>query len=341
MKRLLYILTLLILSFVGLSQTQQNLGAPNTNVVVRGLMGIDTGFQYRTSYADTAAANLSLYLSSRAGMTIRTGNTLWIRNSDATQWLEFGSGALYVDTTQTVRLNNNGSFANPLQAHVQISQQQGNALDTLPDGIYVPSMIQNGIISGLRVVWETGLTYTVTAGTYAINGIVYNSPETSITLDNADPSLNRFDGFVATTSSTVIDLVSCRIGYTDTSSAISSCFICAVTDGPADIASSAIPLPAVIVTALLEVVAEVLVMLTKEVVDTPVMSKMSSILRVNPVLATLKSPPAIIVKFKLRLFMSIVVVPVNVPPKVTLLAVAVNPFEAVTVLPKGNHDEPR
>ena len=188
MKRL-YIFLLCLFSFAtAFSQfpITQGLGAPNTLVKARNGLGVDSGFVYVNSFADTATANLG-YLKNIPGITIRTVNTLWIRDNTAQYWIEFGAGSLHVDTTETIRLEGDGSADNPLAAHLAISQQSGNILDTLPDGVYVPSSVQNGLRTGGIVTWEVDYTYTVSPATYAINNVSYASPETEITLDNVTP----------------------------------------------------------------------------------------------------------------------------------------------------------
>ncbi len=52
------------------------------------------------------------------------------------------------------------------------------------------------LISGGGVVWTgTGLNFVVAAADYIINGVEYTSPQTSLTLSAADPSLDRIDTF--------------------------------------------------------------------------------------------------------------------------------------------------
>lgn len=63
--------------------------------------------------------------------------------------------------------------------------QQGSGGGTvLPDGVY----------SGGQVAWSgTGYDYIVSAATFVLGGVIYNSPQTTITLPPADPALNRID----------------------------------------------------------------------------------------------------------------------------------------------------
>lgn len=207
MKRLYILLVFLVSAVTAFSQfpSRQNLNyAPSVRTWTNAL-SVDSGFIYRVNYPDTATANVG-YLKNIPGLILRTENKLWMRSNDASRWIETGAGSLNVDTTNSIIHIGDGSVGNPLQSHVVISQQAGNAIDTLPDGIYVSNYIQNGLISGGLVIWQTGLTYIVTPATYAIGGVIYNSPETTITLDNADPTDNRIDGFVVTTSNTAIDL---------------------------------------------------------------------------------------------------------------------------------------
>jgi hypothetical protein len=210
MKKIHILLSFLICSLSAFSQgfpVQQNIGAPKTMVVARGGMAADSGFIHITSFSDTSEANLG-FLDEIPGITIRTVNKLWMRSNDATMWIETGAGSLNVDTTNSILLRGTGSLADPLVSDLIVSPTPGNTIVVLPNGVYstTAAQVQNGLISGGLVIWQTGLTYTVTAATYAIGGVIYTSPETSITLDNADPTNDRIDGFVVTTSSTAIDL---------------------------------------------------------------------------------------------------------------------------------------
>jgi hypothetical protein len=63
-----------------------------------------------------------------------------------------------------------------------------------------PQYIAPQAISGCGVEYVTGLTYTVGACTYSINGVTYNSPLSTVTLGTADPTNPRIDAiFVDTT----------------------------------------------------------------------------------------------------------------------------------------------
>lgn len=63
-----------------------------------------------------------------------------------------------------------------------------------------PQYIAPQAISGCGVEYVSGLTYTVGACTYSINGVVYNSPLSNVTLATADPTNPRIDViFVDTT----------------------------------------------------------------------------------------------------------------------------------------------
>jgi len=211
MKKLISILSFLICALSAFGQTTpttpaapiQNLGAPTNIVDTRGTHAANMGFAWYGDFVDTTSANLT-FAKNIAGMTIRTGNTWWYRDTSKTEWRSWGSGSLYVDTTQTIRLNGTGSLANPLQAHGIISQMNGNSIVSLPDGFFSQSFVQNGIISGGLIVFEQNLDYTVTAAEYAIANIRYSSDETGITLAAADPTFNRFDLVVVDVNGDVV-----------------------------------------------------------------------------------------------------------------------------------------
>ena len=60
----------------------------------------------------------------------------------------------------------------------------------------------NAIISG-SVVWDEGLQYTATNLVYIIEGTIYEAPNTTVVLSDADPTLSRIDVIYADTDGTV------------------------------------------------------------------------------------------------------------------------------------------
>lgn len=68
-------------------------GATNNQWYNKGSFGVDGGIVFRTSFADTAAANSALYIPGTAGIMIRVGDTTYLRNSTATGWLNMMRGS--------------------------------------------------------------------------------------------------------------------------------------------------------------------------------------------------------------------------------------------------------
>jgi len=207
MKRLYIILLVLLSCFGAIAQTPpiQNLGAPGNMVLARGLFGIDTGLVIRTNYADTGSLNTNAFLKYQAGAIARVGDDLWVRNAAATQWLPIGgSGDVNVENSNSINWEGDGSFENPLIAQVTTSGQSGNSISLLPDGIFSPITVQNGLISGGNITWVSGYTYDVTETNYAIQGVVYLAPEDQITLANSDPTFDRIDRVVVDTANNVV-----------------------------------------------------------------------------------------------------------------------------------------
>lgn len=83
-----------------------------------------------------------------------------------------------------------------------INVDSSDPLNPIVHGLTIP--IQNGLLSGGRVTWIVNYDYEVSAAVYAIGGIVYSSPLTTITLDPADLLLDRIDTFALTDSGTAI-----------------------------------------------------------------------------------------------------------------------------------------
>jgi hypothetical protein len=93
MKKLFTILFFWACSIYSYGQfpLQQSLGSSTTQVYSKGGLGSDSGFIYRTNFQDTVTANIS-FIKNIPGITIRTGNVLWMRNQAATAWLRIGVG---------------------------------------------------------------------------------------------------------------------------------------------------------------------------------------------------------------------------------------------------------
>lgn len=61
-----------------------------------------------------------------------------------------------------------------------------------------------GVITGCGVVWTGNLNFTVSAGTYGINGNTYSVAQTNLTLAAADPTNARFDVIAVNTSGVAV-----------------------------------------------------------------------------------------------------------------------------------------
>src|SRR5687767_11932797 len=66
----------------------------------------------------------------------------------------------------------------------------------------IPTFQQNGVLIGGTVTWIEDYDYEVSESYYYINNVLYHSPVTTITLDASDPTDDRIDLFVLTTSNT-------------------------------------------------------------------------------------------------------------------------------------------
>lgn len=171
----------------------QNVSGPHLMGQARGWFAVDSAFVLKYSYPDTSTANLSAYTKFMPGAEIRVGNKKYMRSVDLTRWIEIGAGALNTESSSTINFEGNGSTESPLKAHIRASQQGGNAVQLLEDGLFIPNNIQNGLISGGIITWVSGYTYDVSPATYGINYISYSSVQAQITLANADATFNRID----------------------------------------------------------------------------------------------------------------------------------------------------
>lgn len=73
-------------------------GAPNNQWYNKGGFGSDSGFIYRTSFADTIALNKG-WLKGIPGISVRTGDSTWMRNNTATKWLLQSAGGVGMGVT--------------------------------------------------------------------------------------------------------------------------------------------------------------------------------------------------------------------------------------------------
>ncbi|HRP30436.1 MAG TPA: hypothetical protein PKV73_01025, partial [Agriterribacter sp.] len=153
MKKILLFISLLFVTAVSFGQwTIQNLGAPKTMVVSRGPLASDSSIVFRGSFNDTASANNG-NLDILPGAIIRVANTLWMRSYDTTEWVGIGGQPVSVETSNTIELSGSGIPEDPIIANVIISSQENNLLQQLPDGLFVPSFVQNGVIEGGIRTW--------------------------------------------------------------------------------------------------------------------------------------------------------------------------------------------
>lgn len=162
--------------------------------------GGDEDFQI--SHTDTSSFS-GLNTSGAQVIDVVTTDTMGHLQSITTRNLTLADiGGIETEDSITVDFSGDGTSLDPLTADVIVSEQINNAVTVLPDGIFVPQIIQNGLIYGGVVTWVTGLTFNISAAGYYINGVFYESPATTITLDPADSIDPRIDLFIVDTTST-------------------------------------------------------------------------------------------------------------------------------------------
>lgn len=93
MKKLILVLFL----FIGIAAhaqfpVTQSIGSSTTTTLVKGLSGAQYGVLIQSPYADTSSINSSTTLDGVAGVIVRTGSDLWVRNSTATKWNSLSGG---------------------------------------------------------------------------------------------------------------------------------------------------------------------------------------------------------------------------------------------------------
>jgi len=165
MKKLLIFLILLVPFLVKAQYpTKQKMGNDSSLMYAPGAISTTGGF-INGRYTDTAAANLTR-IRQYPGAQIVTGDTKWLRNWNATAWIQQASG----------NGNNGGSgsscgFANPGY-----------------------------------VIWDSLLVFTVTPSTYQLccDLIIRYSATITVTLAAAHATLPRFDGIFLDSTGVVV-----------------------------------------------------------------------------------------------------------------------------------------
>lgn len=96
-----------------------------------------------------------------------------------------------VQDTESINLTYSGGI---LSADAIISSQENNLLSILPDGLFAANLLLDDIIFGGVVSWVEDYDFKVSPSKYILNNITYEIPtNTVVTLDPADPVLDRFD----------------------------------------------------------------------------------------------------------------------------------------------------
>lgn len=209
MKKLLFVLTFL-LTFGGLFAQ-----LPSTPGTVPRASSVqpppeDYNLSVRANFivprfTDTTQANTNVKLDT-CGKIIYTYDvlSLWVRTCSPKRWVQIG-GSIETTDNPAIDFSGNGSTSSPLTAALVLSQAAGNSAQVRADGFYVPTFISNGIVEGGDITNVPGsYTYDVVETDYVIAGVPYTAPETQLTLNNADPLLDRIDRIVVTTSNTIV-----------------------------------------------------------------------------------------------------------------------------------------
>lgn len=203
MKKLFISIGFLLSLFTVVGQPITPRGSTTNTVADQRLQATLNFFTPR--YADTTAANASIGIDS-CGAVIFTYDamSLWQRKCSPKHWALIG-GTVTTSNSPSITFSGDGSPPNPLIAAVNLSTANGNALQLNPDGLFSPLFIQDGLKLGGNISNVGGIyTYDVQTAFYVINSQPYTAPTTQVTLANADPTFNRIDRIVATTSNTIV-----------------------------------------------------------------------------------------------------------------------------------------
>lgn len=164
----------------------QTLGSAKTLIKSKGAAGSDSGL-VNSVYPDTASANFGK-IKNYPGAMIRTGDSLWMRNYNATEWLLFSfgsSGAAYtVDNGLTASTPTNfqlgGTLIQNTQLHndaysLTIDQDAGSTVDPLQVFANNNNAIVGNSVDQTGVIGSSTNGYGVQANSSAV-GIKATAP---------------------------------------------------------------------------------------------------------------------------------------------------------------------
>lgn len=221
MKKL-FILLFTLLSVKGYSQFPINStnGTPTTTVLTRGISAADSGYWYRTAFADTTALNRGS-IDQIPGVLARTSdNSLWLRNNSATGWIQLFINSPTADTL-VWKLSGNtigGRVATPvfgtLDGHDINFITNGSTRLSLPSG----GLARNSAATTKYLTFDTitkqmyyndALNWYNTDGTFTGNRLALNTFGT-VLIQNVGINRNFTSSIKAAAASTDSSMVRVR-----------------------------------------------------------------------------------------------------------------------------------
>lgn len=138
-----------------------------------------------------------LPLSALVRISPDAGNLITLKaNGLYVECCDTGESEIFVSDTTSISMGGTGTALDPIFSNAIISGLAGNTLSILADGLYASQSNTDGLLDGGDVTWTgTGLIFDVTAASYSIEGVLYSSPQTQITLSAAHPTEDRIDVF--------------------------------------------------------------------------------------------------------------------------------------------------
>lgn len=192
MKKLLLLIPIVLSFFVGLSQPPITRGS-NANTIFDTRVGALKNMLPPTYY-DTTEANLpaNIGLDSVGALIYTNSDTAyWLRAENPKRWIQVGRKTSF-QSSNSILVSGDGSPPDPYIPTLIPSNVNNNAIVIFPDGVFVPTQVQNGLISGGILTWVSGYTYDVSPAQYGIANVVYNTLQDQITFAAAD-TLPRID----------------------------------------------------------------------------------------------------------------------------------------------------
>lgn len=164
MKKI-FLFILILISLKGFSQYPVNTAVGSTSQLQyqNGAYGARLGYVFKDSFGDTTAANLS-FIKNVPGQVIRVGNTLWMRNTALTTWIQIGSADLSGYLLKADSSVNGGYYPYATNPKSYLTKGDSTAYATFLRLYKVRDSLVNAYTAAIAAIGTPTLQQVLTAG---------------------------------------------------------------------------------------------------------------------------------------------------------------------------------